>query len=521
MIKRISPIFSRILPLVSIIAVAALIVAFNGGIAVGSSNHVGLLPVVRRILDPGYLPGDFNIELRLYHHRVFAVILAMLASLFGEDRAVVCLHIVSVLALSAGLYYLCRAIGLAPWAYLLMGFLLSVSCLWIGLGLEENNFLGSAEVQPPTLAHAFVLFGTAAIIQRRWMMGAFFAGLVALFHLQIGFIFAILAAPFFLANLKEFGLKRIALLGVAYLVPAMPALWNARRLLERGVSNSSFSIEYLQFRMPHHFELSSVSAGIWVLAHLLTILTAYLILRSWRSWNANGARATGVFLTMGLILSGLIALHAMDYNWLHFMTTLKIQFPRVSSLLTVFGALSLLCLLLELEKRNGSRVRLAYVVLLLIGAFSTWRLVRDQPERFELHVKRYADQKSEWVDLCNWVKANGEKNTTYLAPPGRYGFTYLTNRSSVVEFKINPDGGQLLNEWTQRMTDFCGGKLPHGRGLENRRLIDRAFAALSTDQLRALAAKYNAKVAVLPQSSQAQFTVLYENREFRVVQLGL
>ena len=52
--------------------VALLIIIFNGGIGVGGSNHVGLLPVVRRLLDPHYLPGDFSISLRLYHHRVFA-----------------------------------------------------------------------------------------------------------------------------------------------------------------------------------------------------------------------------------------------------------------------------------------------------------------------------------------------------------------------------------------------------------------------------------------------------------------
>ena len=56
----------------SIFAVATAMIYCNGGIGVGASNHVGLLPVVRRILDPNYLPGDFNIALRFYHHRAFA-----------------------------------------------------------------------------------------------------------------------------------------------------------------------------------------------------------------------------------------------------------------------------------------------------------------------------------------------------------------------------------------------------------------------------------------------------------------
>lgn len=60
-----------LLSLAAIVAVSLLILAFNGGICVGFWNHSVLLPVVRRMLDPNYLPGDFGIALRWYHHRAF------------------------------------------------------------------------------------------------------------------------------------------------------------------------------------------------------------------------------------------------------------------------------------------------------------------------------------------------------------------------------------------------------------------------------------------------------------------
>ena len=164
--------------------------------------------------------------------------------------------------------------------------------------------------------------------------------------------------------------------------------------------------------------------------------------------------------------------------------------------------------------------RLSYALLIIAGAFSVLMLFKNQPDRFEPRINKYAERKSAWVDACSWIKAHGEAGATYLAPPGRYGFTSLTNRSSVVEFKINPDGGHLLNEWMERLTDLCGGRLPNGRGLENRRLIDRAYASLSNDQLRALAAKYRAKFAVLPRSSSAQLPIVYENGEYRVASLA-
>src|SRR6185436_12560205 len=74
-----------------IATVAALIIGFNGGISVGSSNHTGLLPVVRRILDSNYLPGDFGISVRFYHHRVFAYLVAGFSAIMGEDNALILL----------------------------------------------------------------------------------------------------------------------------------------------------------------------------------------------------------------------------------------------------------------------------------------------------------------------------------------------------------------------------------------------------------------------------------------------
>src|SRR5215510_11765112 len=73
---------------------AAFIIILNGGVSVGFSNHTGLIPVVRRILDPNYLPNDFNIQLRLYHHRSFAYLIAAFVKILGEDNALIVLNLI-------------------------------------------------------------------------------------------------------------------------------------------------------------------------------------------------------------------------------------------------------------------------------------------------------------------------------------------------------------------------------------------------------------------------------------------
>src|SRR5678816_4027616 len=108
-----------------ILAVAALIIGFNGGISVGSSNHTGLLPVVRRILDSNYLPGDFGISVRFYHHRVFACLVAGVSAVLGEDNSLILLAMVGMILLCTALFVLCRVLDLRHTGFIVAGLFLA------------------------------------------------------------------------------------------------------------------------------------------------------------------------------------------------------------------------------------------------------------------------------------------------------------------------------------------------------------------------------------------------------------
>src|ERR1044072_68765 len=118
-------IFHYLIAAVCIAGVAALIIILNGGISIGFSNHTGLIPVVRRLLDPNYLPNDFNIQLRIFHHRSFAYLIAIFTKILGEDPALIVLNIIGFTLLSAALYSLCRALKLSRLAFVAVGVLLA------------------------------------------------------------------------------------------------------------------------------------------------------------------------------------------------------------------------------------------------------------------------------------------------------------------------------------------------------------------------------------------------------------
>jgi hypothetical protein len=519
-----SKLFASLLTVLSIAGVTALIISFNGGVSVGSSNHVGLLPVVRRILDPNYLPGDFNISLRLYHHRVFAYLIAGLSRVMGEERGIILLHLTGATLMSASLWSLCRALKLSLTGFVAAGLFLATGFLWTGLGLEENTFVGNPEVQPPLFAHSFALLAVAALLGERWRLAAFCAGLAVLFHLQIGVISTLMIAPLFVVRLKSFGIRETLRLALVYLIPAAAAIIHLLEMMQHGLLKSPSAVYslayYIDFRHPHHFALMSAAHAFWTGGHVVAMAAVWFWLRRMKR---DEARLAGALLALSVTLGALALIHFADYYLIRHDKIASLQMIRLSPLITVFGALCLILFTSALSERSGKAWIVKAANIFLILAALGWGVysvrTRAEPE-FAFRVNRYSERKNNWVRMCNWIRDHGPRDTIYLTPPASDGFTALTDRSNVVEFKINPDGALYLTEWFERLKDVTGGKLAPEGGFRNRRPLNNAYSELRIEQLVALGKKYNAGFAVLPQASKAEFETLHENNGFRLVKLN-
>jgi hypothetical protein len=517
-----------LLAILCITAITILIISFNGGISVGGSNHFGQIPVVRRALDPNYLPGDFNIEIRQYHHRVFTLLVAGTALLLGEERSLIVIHLFGMGLLVAALWGLCRAVNLSAPGFVAAGMFLATNLIWVGKGLELNHFVGDADIMPPTFAHAFVLLAAGSLLRDRYRWGAVFAGLATLFHLQIGLICAAMIGPLYLVRLKKFGAKEIALIGGLFLVAAALGLLDLAHMLREGLLQSpstQYSLAYyIDFRHPHHFELISTAAALWVGAHLVIQIVAYWFLR--RSQRPESA-AIGKMTAMSLTLAALALIHFTDYYLIKDDRIATIQFIRLSPLITVLGAVCLVVLidagadLLAARKWDGRIGAMANIGLIVIAALWGVREARKPDAIFNFGISRYAEQSSNWIDLCRWVRDNGPRDAVYLTPPGANGFTYLAERSNVADFKNNPDSGLYMAHWFERLRDLAGGGLPSGRGYDNRQSLNKAYAGLSAEQLIEIGKKYRAEYAVLPKSTKAGFEILYKNNGYQLARLPI
>lgn len=526
-LKRVS-ISTAILTIVCITAVTILIISFNGGVSVGGSNHFGQLPVARRALDPNYLPGDFTIEIRQFHHRVFTYLIAAFSLALGEDRALIFIHLIGMSLLAASLWTLCRGVDLSLPGFVAVGLFLATGLIRTGRGVELNHFVGDADIMPPTFAHAFALLAASSLLRDRYRRAAVFAGMATLFHLQIGLICAVMIAPFYLVKLKHLGVKEASIIVGLFFIAAAPGLLDLVHMLRSGLLKSpsaQYSLPfYIDFRHPHHFELISTAAAFWIGAHVIVQIGAYRFLRR---IQRPESRSVGKLAVMSLTLCALAAIHFIDYYLIEDGRVATIQFIRLSPLITVFGSL---CLVLMINvwgdsvaaKTGGSRIAVfAKAGLILVAILWGVREARKPEAVFRFGIGRYAEQSSNWINICRWIRSNGPRDAVYLTPPGVNGFTSLAERSNVVDFKNNPDSGLYLAQWFERLRDLAGGVLPNGRGFENRQLFNKAYAALSAEQLIEVGEKYGAEYAVLHRSSKVDFEVIHNNDGYRLVKLPI
>jgi len=489
-------------------ACTALAIALDHGIRLGSENHAGLLPVMRRLMDANYLPGDFGISIRLHHHHVFAWIAATLAGVLGESGALALLTLLGLAAIFAGLWRLGGALQLAPARRLLLGVAIAIGIAWLDRGVEANRFLGNGPIMPPTFAHALILFSIAAVVRQRWNAAFALAGAVALLHLQIGGVWLIALACVALAS----GIGRqprrwLPGLGAAVAI-ASPALLDVWALLREGLVQDIGQTGDIAFRMPQHFEFRATR----VMAVLL-YLGAFAFV--WRRWRARGDARAERFLPLlriVLVLMLLTLVHYLDYYLLHTGWIARLQLLRLSLFIPVLAAFALLAA----PRARRERWPLALASCLAIAALGAGWL-RHAPPSLAIIDQRQAA--TDWGDVTRWIAHDGPPGL-YVTPPGQIGFTAASDRSTVVEFKINPDGGAGLAEWLRRLDAVTAHSLPQASTRRDvAEELDAAYAKLSQEDFAGLARSYGVRTAVVPASSALQGRELYRNAGYRVVAL--
>jgi hypothetical protein len=242
------------------------------GYTFGFHDHAIHLPFLLREVDPGFLPSDPLLAAADHHPSLFWWYQAQLLAFFSPEALYLLLHLVSVVALLAGLAYLAAALwpGLqGQWAGLLAPILiLGKRGTWASIPTFDSLLLNR------TLSLGPLLFALAFAAQRRYRAAFIVAGLTFTIHPTTAAHAAVLI--FFAALFDQERRRALPWDSLYFFVAAAPLLFlMATESSTAGVSwpPAPEWRETVRLAWPYHHFLRDFSLGHWL---TLVVPTAIL-----------------------------------------------------------------------------------------------------------------------------------------------------------------------------------------------------------------------------------------------------
>lgn len=390
---------------------------------------------------------------------------------------------------------------------------------WVVGGVEGKCF-----------AYAFVLFGLAALADRRWPAVWPWLGLGSAFHVLVGG-WSIVAAG--LVWVTESPAARPAwrrLLPSLFFgaVLALPGLVPAL-LLTHGVDAASIAQAntiYVFDRLPHHLAPLKLprdelmGKAIRHEALLLALVVLWLrCRRKLASGGPGGVQArklerllrfagwSAMFSACGLVWQALtwgrplVAAKLLKYYWFR-LGDIAIPMAVCLAAVWLIGVLV------------AQRSRWAPILVLLAVALPGWQLLA-------ISSSRYADPRPpadrgtrdtvSWQDACAWARAHTPEGSLFLVPRRAQSFNWNAHRPDLVNWKDVPQDASALLAWRERLFDVFYDTDEGGR-----RFAFRSLAAQGTDRISKLAKSYNVDYVITEQLPPLQLPVAYGNARYTI-----
>lgn len=372
---------------------------------------------------------------------------------------------------------------------------------WIIGGVEGKSF-----------AFALVFFGLEQMVRGRWNAAFVLLGGAAALHVLVGgWAVAACGVAWLLMHGRQAKPLSIApglvggfLLSLCGLLPVL--------LLNHGADAQTIADAnyiYVYERLSHHLVFHEFP-HVWMARHAaLAVLFFALVAWLKRSSAGNEVQRLAAFMA-GAVLFVLIGI-VIDQALLNHLdlaaSLLRFYWYRLSDVMVPCGVALLLPA--AVARLSSTRPQLAawlQMALLLLATVpilvwnyqyqqlplpgsirQTWQQ-EDEPRSAEETLERFQD----WRAACKWIEANTEVDALFLTPKGQQTFKWYAARAEVVSLKDIPQDARGLVEWRRRMNDVYAPPV-------NR----LGFAALSDEQLKELANRYEAEYVVIEKPHRA------------------
>ncbi len=442
-----------------------------------------------------------------------------------------------IVLLALGLLAISRKVGIdSSFAWLLLAG---------GLFLAADNnpqsiaagewYVGGLEAK--AVAYALVFLAIALMLHGRYLWMALLFGLATSFHVLAGG-YPMMAAVIYLLLRRRSQLTRrnhiglivlIYLLGAAFAIPAV-----VNQLISSGPLGSlTPSFIYVFVRLPHHLNPAVWPAKWWInLIFYLSILVISLQLI--KKKTPPGSPSSGAALSISscseLFEFTLIALIPFGLGLLispfdqqgaylqYYPFRFGDMFLPFSTCLLFACALQYRCAQYSFLKRSS-----ALTLTVLIGVFLTLKTVEFKQEISA--ISSFPRLQPDRAELYRWVGSYTESSAKFVISPSSNiaEFTWVTERPTLVSWKLLPQTKAGIMEWYTRLGDVTGdpdlssaialgNNTPVFSQVENI-LIDK-YKSLEVYQVEALLKKYQASYFLTSSDTSLALPIVFENSSY-------
>lgn len=500
------------------------------GYAYGSGDHDELIPSVLALLDSRLFTRDWLIQTVLDGVNVrtaFVVGLALVGRLVPLGVAVAVLHGVVWCATAAGVYALGWEVARSRLAAALGTALALVIVPTWAIG---GNALVTPTLLPESIAWALALPAVVGWLRGRWVAAGVLLGLGAWVHLLVGGLVGLWLGLVMLRRSVDardtVRIRDAVRFGVAAVVAALPILVPvALDQASAGADPSGPSPFWVHavFRNPWHHLFFSFAPGqqvrFWGVMALGVAAFVALRQRGRLRHAASVARLWLVALALGVV--AVLFVEVWPVEAVAKLQLLKLAVPSLllAALMIGAGAAALVpdawrARASAIWARASVGLGVAAVGLVAIGMGGGLRGLGPYADRFQ----PFTQPATDLGRIEAWAQRETPTGALFVVPPSASTFRTYSRRAVVITWNGFVFGDRAMQVWADRLLEVAP-IAPPPRGSDPRAALDRAYAAQTPGDWLALASRYGADYAVVPDSVRLPFPVAHREPGWAVVRL--
>ncbi|NJN74748.1 MAG: YfhO family protein [Limnothrix sp. RL_2_0] len=512
-----------------------------------SENEVGKLMIAKQFVSPQWLPNDWYLNEPQTYQALFQIIFGKTISMWGFFATSVLGRILTYSLISLGLVFIGREIRLR------FSLLFASTIIFLGLGqsmpIAGEWMIGGFETKG--FAYGFVLLAMWLSMKKKYLWTAPVLGLATSFHVLVGGYATITILMWVLwekikhKNTFDWQFGNIFLASLLYLLTSLfvliPLFFNLNDPAE--VSNTTLleaTYIYTFLRNPHHLDPFT-----WQKIRFLIIgLHLFGVFYCWRFFtnslliSEQNSKDKQIATEQRVALAELTAFSLIPFFLGFLVAPFDTQgvflqyYPfRLGSLMLALDTILLLACLLQVTQKEvkftienfirSKRIALfiCFFVLGLICLFPVKNFTQEllALRQFPLGVE---DLSAESLNAFTWIKTNTPKDSVIISSPGQFvGFNWLTDRATIVKFKLVPSTEPYIIEWYKRLNNLSGHPESwrwNKTGFAMVDQLDQDYRKLTKTQVKALMQKYRSNYFFTDKTHQLDLAIAYENAEYRL-----